>query len=162
MQNDAMIGVVRSIFYRTDLTGDQVEALCAVIDVLRKRGSDAEIQIPSVSHFPDGTEHPTAVAVDFDGCLFTNHWPGIGKPNLPLINKLIELQKSGCKLILYTCREEGLLHDAMHYCLAGYGLLFDAVNDNLPLWKKYYGNNPRKISADYYLDDKAVCVRAEG
>jgi hypothetical protein len=160
MKTDVMIAAIQGIFYRLPLTGGEIEALCAVIDTLRERENGASLNIPTVSRFPDGTERPTAIAVDFDGCLVTNRWPGIGEPNLPLINRLIELQKSGCKLILWTCREGNLLNDAVEACAAG-GLDFDTVNDNLPEWKKHYGNNPRKISADYYMDDKAVCMRAE-
>ena len=38
------------------------------------------------------------------------------------------------------------------------GLEFDAVNDNLEEMKQIYGNNPRKIYADWYIDDKnAIC-----
>ena len=33
---------------------------------------------------------------------------------------------------------------------------YDAVNDNLPEVIEIYGNNSRKITCDYYIDDKAV------
>lgn len=32
----------------------------------------------------------------------------------------------------------------------------DAVNDNTEELKRAYGTNPRKIGADYYIDDKAM------
>ena len=35
-------------------------------------------------------------------------------------------------------------------------LEFDAINDNLPEVIEMYGNNSRKITCDYYIDDKAV------
>ena len=35
-------------------------------------------------------------------------------------------------------------------------LEFDAVTDNLPEIIEQYGNNSRKITCDYYIDDKAV------
>ena len=35
-------------------------------------------------------------------------------------------------------------------------LEFDAVNDNLPEIIEQYGNNSRKITCNYYIDDKAV------
>jgi hypothetical protein len=35
-------------------------------------------------------------------------------------------------------------------------LEFDAINDNLPEIVEMYGNNSRKITCDYYIDDKAV------
>ena len=35
-------------------------------------------------------------------------------------------------------------------------LEFDAVNDNLPEIVEMYGNNSRKITGDYYINDRAV------
>jgi len=35
-------------------------------------------------------------------------------------------------------------------------LEFDAVNANLPEMNALYGNDSRKIGADFYIDDKAV------
>lgn len=41
------------------------------------------------------------IAVDFDGTLCSNAWPGIGKPNRQLIETLIERKRAhGVKLIL--------------------------------------------------------------
>lgn len=42
-----------------------------------------------------------------------------------------------------------------------HGLEFDAVNDNIPEIVEMYGVNSRKITADYYIDDKAVVVKFE-
>lgn len=39
------------------------------------------------------------------------------------------------------------------------GLHFDAVNDSLPSWKKFYGNDTRKVGATEYWDDKAYRVQ---
>ena len=73
------------------------------------------------------------IAVDFDGCLASaGTWPGVGEPNEAL-QKAVEF----CKV---------------------HGLEFDAVNDNLEELKQLYGNNSRKISADLYIDDKALKV----
>lgn len=36
------------------------------------------------------------------------------------------------------------------------GATFDAVNDNLPDVIEIYGCNSRKISCDFYIDDRAV------
>ena len=33
---------------------------------------------------------------------------------------------------------------------------FDAVNDNLPEIIEFYGHNSRKISCDYYIDDRML------
>ena len=44
------------------------------------------------------------IAVDFDGTLCYSNWPELGEPNKPLIEYLRAQQKSGNKLILWTCR----------------------------------------------------------
>jgi len=95
---------------------------------------------------------PMIMAVDFDGTLCQNRWPRIGKANQPVIDWLIIQHQKGIKLILWTMREGELLDEAVEWCRS-HGLTFDAVNDNLPEVKARYGNNPRKVFADYYLDD---------
>ena len=49
-------------------------------------------------------------------------------------------------------REGEYLREALDF-LAINDLLPDAVNDNLPERVKLWGNNPRKIYADVYVDD---------
>ena len=39
-----------------------------------------------------------------------------------------------------------------------WGLTFDAVNENLPERIEMFGNDPRKIGADEYWDDRAVAL----
>ena len=51
--------------------------------------------------------------------------------------------------------------DATKWC-AGYGLEFDAINDNLPEVVELYGNNSRKITCDIYIDDKSILPDAVG
>lgn len=98
------------------------------------------------------------IAVDFDGCLASaGTWPEVGEPNEALINWLICLRKRGDKVILWTCRADEALQKAVEFCKV-HGLEFDAVNDNLEELKQLYGNNSRKISADPYIDDKALKV----
>ena len=93
--------------------------------------------------------------VDFDGTLSFGQWPGCGQANDGLIDFLIKRQISGDKLILWTCREGNDLEVAVDWCKQ-MGLIFDAVNDNLPEVIEKYGCNSRKISCDFYIDDKAV------
>ena len=51
----------------------------------------------------------TIYAVDFDGTLCELCYPEIGAPNMNLITMLINQRNAGDKIILWTCREEGLL-----------------------------------------------------
>ena len=94
------------------------------------------------------------IAVDFDGTLCYSNWPDLGEPNLILIEYLISWRNRGNKLILWTCRAGDALERAVEWCNQQ-GLSFDAINDNLPEVIETYGNNSRKISCDYYIDDRA-------
>ena len=49
-------------------------------------------------------------------------------------------------------REGKHLNQAVDFCRDN-GIVFDAVNDNLPHMQAYFKNNPRKIFANYYIDD---------
>ena len=77
------------------------------------------------------------IAVDFDGTLCYSKWPELGQPNTALIAYLQALAKA-----VEWCREQNLE--------------FDAVNDNLPEIIEFYGHNSRKISCDYYIDDRML------
>lgn len=93
--------------------------------------------------------------VDFDGTLSYGQWPGCGPANDGLINFLKRRKESGDKLILWTCREGDDLEMAVKWCQEQ-GICFDAINDNLPEIIEKYGCNSRKISCDFYIDDKAI------
>lgn len=96
------------------------------------------------------------IAVDFDGTLTCNgRWPSIGEPNIALITALRNRKQKGDKLILWTCREGTLLDKAILWC-EEQGLVLDAVNANLPEIIAGYGNDSRKIFADWYIDDKSM------
>lgn len=95
------------------------------------------------------------LAVDFDGTLSFGEWPAVGPANEELIRFLKKRQREGDRLILWTCRAGEPLEEAVDWCRAR-GLEFDAVNDNLPEIIEEYGTNSRKITCDYYIDDRAV------
>lgn len=105
-----------------------------------------------MSHLPNTVIY----AVDFDDTLCYSHWPDLGEPNLPLIKALIKKRELGIKLILWTCRNNEPLQKAVDFCKS-YGLEFDAVNENLPeILDLYQGIDSRKVTADFYLDDKSL------
>lgn len=105
---------------------------------------------------------PKILAVDFDGTLVQDKFPNIGELNVYLFELIKSLKKSGVKVILWTCRtdyEDGpkYLTDAINFCSEN-GLVFDAVNDNIEDVKQSFGKNPRKILANWYLDDKNIDI----
>ena len=99
-------------------------------------------------------ENPLVFAIDFDNTLCENKYPDIGEPIQPIIDFCKNMKADGHKLILWTCREGELLIKAVSWC-AKFGLYFDAINSNLPERIEQYGTDPRKIGADFYVDDKS-------
>lgn len=101
-------------------------------------------------------ESPKKVfAVDFDGFLFEEAFPEIGKPILQNIVICKRIRKAGHTLILWSCRADDKLKEAVEAC-AKYDLFFDYVNENTPENIEKYGNDSRKICADYYFDDRNI------
>ena len=94
-------------------------------------------------------------AVDFDGTLSFGKFPDAGPANEGLIDFLIARKSRGDRLILWTCREGEALRIAVAFC-QNRGLEFDAINDNLPEAVVKYGVNSRKVSCDFYIDDKSI------
>ena len=101
-----------------------------------------------------------AIFVDFDGTICKDAWPDCGAPNHKVIYYILKKKAQGCKLILWTCRTGKQLEEAVKWC-SKYGIIFDAINENLPELIEMYGGDTRKITADEYIDDKNVIVGPE-
>jgi len=99
------------------------------------------------------------ICCDFDGTLTTyksGQFPSIGKPIHKTIKRLLNEKKNGAKIILWTCRCNEHLDDAVEWCRQ-LGIEFDAVNANLPeAIVINHGNDPRKVYATEYWDDRAI------
>ena len=101
------------------------------------------------------------VAVDFDGTLCHDAWPGVNEMSLPGIYTLKIFKQNGGRLVLWTCRTGRSLQAAIDAC-AAYGLTFDAINENDPqhieMWEADHGKSvySPKVYADLYIDDKAM------
>ena len=93
------------------------------------------------------------IAIDFDNTLFNTDWPDILEPIWEVIERAKEEQRNGAKLILWTCRCDKYLDEAVEACRL-VGLIFDAVNENLPeSIEMFDGSESRKVSANEYWDD---------
>lgn len=96
-------------------------------------------------------------AIDFDNTLATTRFPEIIGPNKKMVAFTKAVQAQGHKIILWTSRAGADLENAVEWCRLQ-GLVFDAVNEPLPEQIKRWGNDTRKIYADYYIDDKNVTI----
>lgn len=56
------------------------------------------------------------IAVDFDGTIVEDGYPGIGNPKLFAFETLKELEKDGHRLILWTYRHGEKLDEAVEFC----------------------------------------------
>ncbi|TXK73641.1 BT0820 family HAD-type phosphatase [Mesonia sp. HuA40] len=94
------------------------------------------------------------IAVDFDGTIVENKYPGIGKPKMFAFETLKKLQKKGHRLILWTYRYGRELQEAVDFCEKN-GLTFYAVNQSFPE-EEYDAVVSRKINADLFIDDRNI------
>ena len=97
------------------------------------------------------------IAVDFDGTIVEDRYPGIGH-EIPFATSTLKmLMQEGHQLILWTVRRGRTLDEALHWCQK-HGVEFYAVNQSFP------GENSddpesqysRKLKADLFIDDRNV------
>lgn len=100
-------------------------------------------------------ENAKLIAVDFDGTIVENDYPGIGKPLPYAFEVLKQLQKDGHRLILWTFRFGRELHQAVDFCKK-HGLEFYAVNKSFPDEVFERKIMSRKINAEIFIDDRNV------
>lgn len=94
------------------------------------------------------------IAIDFDGTIVEDAYPGIGKPMLFAFETIKKLQEEGHRLILWTYRSGKKLEEAVAFCHDN-GIEFYAVNKNYPE-EEFDGKISRKIHADLFIDDRNV------
>ncbi|SBV92551.1 BT0820 family HAD-type phosphatase [uncultured Dysgonomonas sp.] len=91
------------------------------------------------------------IAVDFDGTIVEHEYPKIGKAIPFAIETLLQLQKEGHILLMWTVRDGDLLQEAINYCEKK-GLKFYAANKNHP--DEDVSTASRKLNAEMFIDDR--------
>ena len=94
------------------------------------------------------------IAVDFDGTIVEDGYPGIGEPRIFAFETLKRLQQDGHRLILWTYRCNNRLEEAVEFCKEN-GIEFYAVNKSFPE-EEFNGDVSRKIMADLFIDDRNI------
>lgn len=94
------------------------------------------------------------IAVDFDGTIVEDGYPGIGKPRLFAFETLHKLQENGHRLILWTYRSGKSLKEAVAFCKEN-GIEFYAVNKSYAE-EVLDDTKSRKIYADLFIDDRNI------
>lgn len=93
------------------------------------------------------------IAIDFDGTLVEDAYPGIGKPKMFAFQTLKQMQEDGHRLILWTYRHGRKLDEAVAFCKEQ-GITFYAVNKSYPEEADVEPSVSRKINADLFIDDR--------
>ena len=108
------------------------------------------------------------IAVDFDGCLAQHKFPGVGAEIERAVTWCKLFQGAGARLILWTCRSEGVylpppltggarvssLSAAVGWCYER-GLTFWGVNENPSHTDDPHFTGP-KVVAHLYIDDRGM------
>ncbi len=95
------------------------------------------------------------LAIDFDGTIATDAYPGIGDAQPFVFETLKKFQMEGYRLILWTYRSGEKLNEAVEFCRKN-GIEFYAVNSSFPGEKFDEKEQSRKINADYFIDDRNI------
>lgn len=111
---------------------------------------------------PPAQRRQLVLAIDYDQTLDCTPWPGVGliTPAAKVVMRL--LAEEGHKLIIWTCRSERALEDALAN-LRRQDVPYDYANQNCPeIIAEWGGSDSRKIFADLYLDDRAALLQPGG
>ena len=95
------------------------------------------------------------LAIDFDGTIATINFPEVGEIRKDAAKYIRKLYREGHHIVINTCRSgkaEGLAEDF----LKAHDIPYHYINSNLPELIVEYKQDCRKISADYYIDDKCL------
>jgi len=88
------------------------------------------------------------VALDFDNTIFDYHEDK--QTYLDVINLVKECKKYGCKIVIFSAREESDYDFIRTHC-SSVGIELDGINENMP----YLHYKARKIYYNVLLDDRA-------
>jgi len=105
---------------------------------------------------PGRSERPgPVVAVDLDGTLAeydgSFHVETIGEPISSAVDKLHRLKRAGCRIVIFTCRED---NELLRGWLDSHGIPYDGINENPDVALNDMPSG--KVFADVYWDDRAV------
>ena len=100
-------------------------------------------------------KRPCVLAIDFDGTIVEEAYPGIGKIKFEADKYINMLYDEGFIIIINTCRT-GIFEGNAETFLNHKGIKYHYINNNLPSSIEYFKKDSRKISADFYIDDKCL------
>ena len=96
------------------------------------------------------------IAVDFDSTLVTTvPYPYLGVVRENAKEVLDRFVEAGHEVIIWSCRDKEVIVDFLNQ----HEIPYHAINENTEHLKMTWGNNPRKIGADLFIDDKNIFAK---
>lgn len=95
------------------------------------------------------------LAIDFDGTIATDSFPQVGTLRKDADIIIRKLYKEGHDIIINTCRT-GKYEGLAEYFLKKHKIPYHFINSNLPRVIDFYKQDCRKVSADYYIDNRNI------
>lgn len=95
------------------------------------------------------------LAIDFDGTIATDSFPEVGVLIKDADSIIRKLKQDGHDIIINTCRT-GKYEGLAEYFLRENDIPFDFINSNLPRVIDFFRQDCRKISADFYIDNRNI------
>lgn len=123
--------------------------------LIRNRIGELKSSIASFQAIRQIDKPPNYIAVDFDGTIVDDSYPSIGDIKRGAKEVLKKFHNRGGKIMIWTCRTGATKSAAVKF-LNQNGIDYDTINANHPDMMEKYGNDPRKIGADLYIDDKTI------
>lgn len=93
------------------------------------------------------------IVIDFDGTLFTDEYPKVGRPKRHAKEVVNTLYSLGHTIVINTCRAGKHEYEAKE-ALKKHGIKYHCINENPIELICRYGNDCRKLGGDIYIDDK--------
>lgn len=95
------------------------------------------------------------LAIDFDGTIATDSFPEVGVLRKDADTIIRKLYSEGHDIIINTCRT-GKYEGLAEYFLKKNDIPYHFINSNLPRVVDFYKQDCRKISADFYIDNRNI------
>lgn len=100
------------------------------------------------------------ISIDFDGTITksTGKFPIPGEVRPEAIEYINNWYDRGHTIIISSCRAGGNAPELCLDFLKKWGIKYHFFNENSPININFFGTDTRKISADFYIDDRSMTI----
>lgn len=99
------------------------------------------------------------VGIDFDGTIVDDEFPEVGKTKRGALRTIKRIMNSGNYVVIWTCRDYGIIQEFIEKNFHPKYQFNLYVNENPPKLRGKWGNDPRKLGVDLFIDDKNIFTK---